>query len=266
MPDSTSNYPLLVDENRQLKNELEAYKKSAEEHIAKQQLSEQRFRLALRGANDGLWDWDMATDEVYYSPRWKSMLGYEEDELENVLDTWANLVHPDEKHIVLGKVEDYLSGKADSFEVEMRMKHKDGHYVFVLSRAFSQFRKSDGKPLRLVGTHVDISARKKAELFNRKTAQILEMIAIGKPASEIYDAIALMYESRHPGMRCSMLELEMVFCFMVGRQACRKPIAMPFMALNTALMSVHAEPRLTPEKGVWSKILKQTRSGRISKV
>ncbi|HMW21762.1 MAG TPA: EAL domain-containing protein, partial [Nitrosomonas sp.] len=94
-----------------------------------------------------------------------------------------------------------------SLEIEMRMRHKAGHDVFVLSRGFLVRRDSDGKPIRLVGTHVDITERKKSEAFNNQHAEILEMIAVGRPASEIYDAIALMYESRHPGLRCSMLEL-----------------------------------------------------------
>jgi len=89
----------------------------------------------------------------------------------------------------------------------MRMHHKDGHEIFVLSRAFLANRESDGKAIRLVGTHIDITERKKAESFDLKNAAILEMIAIGRPTSEIYDAIALMYEERHPGLRCSMLEL-----------------------------------------------------------
>ena len=162
----------------------------------------------MRGANDGLWDWNLETDEVYYSPRWKSMLGYGENELDNDLNTWANLVHPDDKDRVLEKVQDYLVGQADSFEVEMRMHHKKGHEVYVLSRAFLVIRESDGKPARLVGTHVDITERKLAEVFDNKNAEILEMIAIGRSASDIYDAIALLYEARNPGMRCSMLELE----------------------------------------------------------
>lgn len=170
--------------------------------------SEERFSLAMRGANDGLWDWNLETDEVYYSPRWKSMLGYEKNELDRNLNTWITLVHRDDKDIVLEKVRDYLVGKTDSFEVEMRMRHKDGREVFILSRAFLVNRESDGKAVRLVGTHVDITERKKAEAFNDRNAEILEMIATGKPASEIYDEIALMYEERHPGMRCSMLELE----------------------------------------------------------
>ncbi|AFY40482.1 diguanylate cyclase/phosphodiesterase with PAS/PAC sensor(s) [[Leptolyngbya] sp. PCC 7376] len=169
---------------------------------------EERFSLAMRGANDGLWDWNLETNETYYSPRWKSMLGYEEEELENQFSTWEKLVHPDDKNIVLDRVQDYLAGAIDAFEVEMRMIHKDGHNVFVLSRAFLVHRESDDKATRLVGTHVDITDRKKAEAFDNRNAEILEMIATGKPASAIYAEIALLYEERHPGLRCSMLELE----------------------------------------------------------
>ncbi len=180
-------------------------RRESEERLQK---SEERFSLAMRGANDGLWDWNLETNEVYYSPRWKSMLGYEKDELTDDLSTWQSLVHPDDKEIVLKMVQDCLTGTVDSFDVEMRMQHKSGHEVFVRSRAFLVQRDSDRKATRLVGTHVDITARKKAEDFDDKNAEILEMIATGKPASEIYPEIALMYEGRHPGMRCSMLELQ----------------------------------------------------------
>ena len=198
----------LLEEIQRLHTELAAVNLMTEKRTTALYISEERFSLAMRGANDGLWDWNLETDEVYYSPRWKSMLGYEESELDNELNTWANLVQPDDKDRVLEKVQDYLDGQADSFEVEMRMHHKDGHDVYVLSRAFLVIRESDGKPARLVGTHVDITERKLAEIFDNKNAEIFEMIAIGRSASDIYDAIALLYEARHPGMRCSMLELE----------------------------------------------------------
>jgi diguanylate cyclase (GGDEF)-like protein/PAS domain S-box-containing protein len=203
MSDSEPDNLQVAEACHRLAQELEILKQQNQALVS----SENRFRLALRGANDGLWDWNLENNEVYYSPRWKSMLGYEEHELNNILDTWADLVHPDEKDAVLGKVREYLSGKRDSFETEMRMRHKDGHYLYVLSRAYCQYRESDNKPIRLIGTHVDITSRKNAETFIKRTAEILEMIALGKPASEIYDAIALLYENKHPGMRCSMLEL-----------------------------------------------------------
>ena len=174
----------------------------------KLQKSEERFSLAMRGANDGLWDWNLETDEVYYSPHWKNMLGYEDHELINDLSTWKSLVCPDDKDRILSMVQDYIDGKTSSFDVEMRMHHKAGHEIFVLSRACLVHRDADKKAVRLVGTHVDITERKKREAFDDRNAKILEMIATGKPASEIYSEIALMYEARHPGLRCSMLELQ----------------------------------------------------------
>ncbi len=193
--------------DRELKlslNFMEAQNKQRGDELYK---SEERFSLAMRGANDGLWDWNLETGEVYYSPRWKTMLGYSDDELEGTLDTWAVLVHPDDRARVIKKVEDYLAGRVNTFEVEMRMSHKRGHEVYILSRAFLAHTDSEHKPVRLVGTHLDLSERKRAESFNERHRKVLEMIATGQAAENIYDAIALMYEERHPGMRCSMLEL-----------------------------------------------------------
>jgi len=135
------------------------------------------------------------------------MLGYKENELKNHLETWEKLVHIDDKDRVLKNVEDYLSGHSNSFEVEMRMHHNNGREIVILSRAFLVDNQPDNKAIRLVGTHVDITQRKKAEMLNEKNAEILKMIAIGIPAPKIYNAIALLYEQRHPGLRCSMLEL-----------------------------------------------------------
>lgn len=207
MSETNKFHSQLLEEIQQLRTELAASKQTSESRATELYKSEERFSLAMRGANDGLWDWNLETDEVYYSPRWKSMLGYAEHELDGNLGTWSSLVHPNDKDWVLEKAQDYFAGHSDSFEVEMRMQHKEGHEVFVLSRGFLVTRNSDNKPVRLVGTHVDITERKKAKAFDEKYSRILEMIAIGRPAADIYDAIALMYESRHPGMRCSMLEL-----------------------------------------------------------
>ena len=207
MSETNKFHSQLLEEIQQLRTELAASKQTSESRATELYKSEERFSLAMRGANDGLWDWNLETDEVYYSPRWKSMLGYTEHELDGNLGTWSSLVHPNDKDWVLEKAQDYFAGRSDSFEVEMRMQHKEGHEVFVLSRGFLVTRDSDNKPVRLVGTHVDITERKKAKAFDEKYSRILEMIAIGRPAADIYDAIALMYESRHPGMRCSMLEL-----------------------------------------------------------
>lgn len=130
-------------------------------------LSNKRLSWALSGANDGYWDWNMETNYVYYSSRWKAMLGYSDQELLTPsLETWEKLVDPEDKFRVLKLVNDYVSGHKEKFETEFKMKHKGGHWVTVLSRA-SLARDDKGNliyPKRLIGTHVDLTQRKQSEL------------------------------------------------------------------------------------------------------
>lgn len=124
--------------------------------------SEERLALAMLGTQDGLWDWNLLTDKVYYSPRWKSMLGYAENEIENNFSDWKRLVHPDDLDGALFNIEYFLKNKALNYTAEFRMQHKAGHYINILSRAFV-VEGSDGNVTRLVGTHIDVTEQKKAE-------------------------------------------------------------------------------------------------------
>ncbi len=191
-----------------LKLGLEDLESQVDARTAELQKREHRFAAAMQAAKDGLWDWNLETDEVYYSPRWKSMLGYGVEELDDVLDTFVTLIDPNDKKRVLEAAHDYIEGSTDSFDAEMTMRHKDGHDINILSRAFLVRDKVDDKPIRLIGTHEDITERKKSEQFILDTSEILKMIALRDPKEKIYDAIAHLYESRHPGLRCSMLLLE----------------------------------------------------------
>lgn len=125
-------------------------------------LSEERFDLAMRAANDGLWDWNMQTDAIYFSPRWKSMLGYADSELENSFAAWEQLSHDEDRARILAMIEDCVAGRAEGFSAELRMRHQDGHWVDILSRA-TLIRDQDGKAIRMVGTHVDISDHKRIQ-------------------------------------------------------------------------------------------------------
>lgn len=124
-------------------------------------ISEERFALAMAGANDGVWDWELKTDKVFLSPRWKEMLGYRDEELPNAFSTWRNLLHEDDRAESEAAVGRFVSGEEEDFNIEFRLRHKDGTYREILSRAFTVRR--DGKAIRLVGTHVDLTERKEAE-------------------------------------------------------------------------------------------------------
>ncbi|MFA6234589.1 MAG: PAS domain S-box protein [Bacteroidota bacterium] len=123
--------------------------------------SRERFDLAMHATSDGLYDWNLLTNEIYYSPSWKAMLGYREDELPNDFSVWERLTHPDDVTLSWSMLEELLTRKRSRFILEFRMLHKEGHWVDILSRADAIFD-DNGKPVRVVGTHVDISESKRA--------------------------------------------------------------------------------------------------------
>ncbi|MBA3598545.1 MAG: PAS domain-containing protein [Methylibium sp.] len=130
--------------------------------------SEERLNRVLRGANDGWWDWDLVRNELFYSPRWWSMLGYAPDELPNDDALWRRLLHPgdtDEVERVFGAA---LASAPDNYEVEFRLQHKAGHYVPILSRGHV-LRDAEGRPVGVSGTNTDITVRKQAEAARRES-------------------------------------------------------------------------------------------------
>lgn len=124
--------------------------------------SEERFELAIRGANDGLWDWHIQTDIVYFSPRWKAMLGYTEDEVGDTIGEWNKRIHPDDLARVEDEVKSYLDGNKAHYQSEYRVRHKEGRDVWILDRGIAQ-RDAQGKAYRMVGIYTDISPQKKMD-------------------------------------------------------------------------------------------------------
>lgn len=139
--------------------ESEAKLKQAEKALNE---SEERFELAMAAAKDGLFDWNLVTNEIYYSPGWKSMLGYKDEELPNDFSVWEKLTEPLDIEKSWKMQQELINKQRDRFELEFKMKHKDGHWVDILSRAEATFD-NKGKAIRMVGTHVDISERKHEE-------------------------------------------------------------------------------------------------------
>jgi len=142
--------------------------------------SEERFELAMRGATDGLWDWNLQTGKVYYSPRWAYMLGYRSEDLEPTIEAFRSLLHPDDRERLLKIESDYVSGRSDRYQAEFRMLGREGFYINILSRAFL-VRDAEGVPARVVGTHVDITERKFAEEALREREAYIRTIIENMP-------------------------------------------------------------------------------------
>lgn len=134
-------------------------RKKAEDSLAH---SEERLTLVLKGSNDAPWDWDMAANLLYFSPQWWFQIGYVPDELPSDAALWQQLMHPDDTDRVNDFFQNALKNGTESYEIEFRLLHKKGHYVPVLSRGFIQ-RDENGIPIRVSGTNMDLSERKKAE-------------------------------------------------------------------------------------------------------
>lgn len=133
--------------------------KTVEEELRR---SDERYALVVRGANDGVWDWDLEQDKVYFSPRYKEMLGCNDEDFGNHVDEWRTRIHPDDLERVIAANMQCVNGESEQFEVEFRMRHRDGSWKWILGRG-AGVSNAEGKVVRLGGTHTDISSRKFAE-------------------------------------------------------------------------------------------------------
>ena len=140
--------------------------------------NEERLTLAFAGAQEGVWDWNIANGAVLYSPRWKQMLGYAEAEIEPHVGAWERLLHPEDK-LRAGQLHESLARGGETYEGEFRLRHKDGHYIHVLSRGFPVRREPGGPVVRIVGTHLDITERKRTEEALRESQERLTLAFAG---------------------------------------------------------------------------------------
>ena len=164
------DFTLICEKGEELQNEdlMELYvqlvgmfvsRKESEEELKK---SHERYMLAVEGNHDGIWDWDIKTDKLFLSKRWKDIVGYADNELENSIGVFESLIHPDDKERVEKYIQIYLQGEFRHYSIEFRMKHKNGSYRWILGRGEALYDKN-GKPYRMAGSHTDITERKKME-------------------------------------------------------------------------------------------------------
>lgn len=123
---------------------------------------EERLTLIMESANDGLWDWDLIENKVDFSPRWKHILGYEEHEITPQYESWEQLIHPADRARVLAAIAAHLNGETEQYQVEHRLRHRDGSYRWILARGRAT-RDEQGRPVRMSGSHTDITEQKEAE-------------------------------------------------------------------------------------------------------
>ena len=162
--------------------------------------SQERYDLIITGINDGIWDWNLTTNEVYFSPHWKSMLGYAEHEVKNTFSAWQELLHPDDAERATLTIRTFLEGSRPVYELEHRLRHRDGTYRWILARGVV-LRDADGRPVRLAGTHVDLTERKKHEEQLRQANS-----ALAERQQQLTNALADL-ERTHAELQSTQLQL-----------------------------------------------------------
>ena len=145
--------------------------------------SEARWQFALEGTGEGVWDWNLQTNKVFYSRQWKLMQGYDEDEVGNSIDEWLSRVDPDDLPQCYGDLFKHFSGETLIYENEHRLRCKDGSYKWILARGKVMEWGANGQPLRIIGTHSDISSRKQAERALRESEKRFRNMAANVPGA-----------------------------------------------------------------------------------
>jgi PAS domain S-box-containing protein len=146
-------------------------------------ISEERWHFALDGAGDGVWDWNPVTNEIYFSKQWRMMLGYAEDEIENIFEEWESRIFPDDKERVFAGLNKFRSGETLFYEAEYRLLCKDDTYKWILTRGKTMQRDIAGRPIRCIGTHKDISDSKNKELLLAHERYLLDGLMEYSPES-----------------------------------------------------------------------------------
>lgn len=161
--------------------------------------SETRWQFALDGACDGLWDWNTESGKVYFSRRWKEMLGYSDSELENEYKTWEDRIHPEDLERVRGTIRAYLDGREPYYTVEHRLRCKDGNYKWILARGKALDGTGSDRPVRMLGTHTDITGIKETlhalQESESRFRALIEDLDVGVVLQDPNDQILLSNEA-----------------------------------------------------------------------
>jgi len=150
--------------------------------------TQERWELAIAGTNDGIWDWHIRSGDLFLSSRWKSMLGYLDSDVSNHLDSWAGLLHPEDRDRVFAEVDRHLRGDIGFYQCSMRMRCKDGSYKWILARGRALFD-ATGNAVRMAGSHTDISKQRESEdRIADRNAQLDAIFSLSPDAFVSFDA------------------------------------------------------------------------------
>jgi PAS domain S-box-containing protein len=192
----------IRDETGRVTGRVHVFRDVTQHHEAQRALreSEERWQLAINSTHDGIWDWNLSTGSLYWSPRCKEMLGYSDATFHMSVDTVRELIHPDDRDRAWAGAARHLEGKSDQYADEYRLLHKDGSYRWVLARGLA-LRDASGRPVRFAGSHTDITERKRTEQALRDSEQQVRLLTDALPVLIAYVDADLRYRFNNRAYR-----------------------------------------------------------------
>jgi len=183
-------------------------------------LSTERLLRSIDGMGAGIWDWDIRSGETYFNEAWAAMLGYELSELEPLtIDTWTRLTQPDDLKRAQKELDQYFKGESPTYDIEIRMQHKAGHWVWIRDRGKVYAHTDQGEPLRMAGTHIDISARKAFELkaqTRQELQEITRLLSLSVLKTRMEDMTTTIEEGL--GKICTFLGADRAYIFQLDHE------------------------------------------------
>ena len=178
------NVSAVRDSNGKILYSISSYRDMTKLKVAQEEIKllNERMERALFGNNDGIWDLNMLDNSVYYSPKWKEMIGYEDHELANLYEIWENRIHPNDIANAKQCIQDHIDAKTEYFEVIYRFKHKNNSWIWIQSRGKATYDQ-DGIPINMTGTHHDITKQKLLELEIKKSHEKLQKLTENVPGA-----------------------------------------------------------------------------------
>ncbi len=218
----------------------------------------QRYEYGIKGSNEGIWDWDLVTNEVYFSPVWKSMLGYKDYELKNDLKSWDERVHPEDKQKAYDDIKKNHEKVTEYYENFHRLRHKEGHWVWIHDRGKTFFN-SDGEPIRMVGTHTDITKLKENERIKELHAKRAEVLLQLPSLSEELGEKAFIQKAQE--LSEDLTHSKIAFIHFVNEdQETIELVAWSHRTLDKYCKAVHENHYPIHQAGIWADALRQKNS------
>ena len=226
--------------------------------VTELEMQKERYRQAILGAQIGLWDWNLEDNTIFFGPRWKEMLGFTDDELPNDFASWQDRVHPEDLDMALAAIDDNVTGRTPYYQCTHRMRHKEGHWVWIDDRGKTFFDQK-GKPVRMVGVHNDITRIKESEAKNKLYALRSNALLELPKLNETQDEATFMQSALEIAENLTHSLVSFIH-FVNDSEKSIELVTWSHRTLQSYCHAVHATHYPTHDAGIWANALRERKA------